>query len=165
MNSNIDKEVAAMRRMSVGELQRKFGEVFGELPRGRNKQWLIKRIAWRMQANEEGGLSERALRRAAELANDADLRLTAPRPSKNATPGPSKPDATLLALADSRLPMPGTLITREYKGENIQVKVLRDGFEYEGECYKSLSAIAKTITGTHWNGFHFFGLNRKVANA
>jgi hypothetical protein len=79
MTLNIEKELAVMRRMTVNELQTKFAEVFGEATRGRNKQWLIKRIAWRLQANQEGGLSERALRRADELANDADLRLTAPK--------------------------------------------------------------------------------------
>ena len=61
--------------------------------------------------------------------------------------------------------MPGTLITRKYKAETIQVKVLADGFEFEGERYKSLSAVAKAITGTHWNGFHFFGLNKKAVEA
>ena len=80
MALNIDKEVAQMQRMTVDELQQKFAEVCGEQPRSRNKQWLIKRIAWRMQANEEGGLSERALRRAMEIGDNAtaDLRLTAP---------------------------------------------------------------------------------------
>jgi hypothetical protein len=158
---NIDKEVAVMQRMTVGELQRKFGEVFGEQPRGRNKQWLIKRIAWRMQANAEGGLSERALRRAAELANDADLRLTAPKQFKSAGPPDADPSTTQpIAPLDPRLPMPATLITREYKGQTVQVKVLADGFEYEGERYKSLSAAAKAVTGGHWSGYLFFGLNK-----
>lgn len=163
MALNIDKEVAQMRRMTVGELRQKFAEVHGEEPRSRNKPWMIKRIAWRMQANEEGGLSERALRRATELANDADLRLTAPR--NRHEPKPERSPAAQLVKLDSRLPMPGTLITREYKGDTIQVKVVQDGFEFEGEHYKSLSAVAKRITGTHWNGFHFFGLSKKGAGA
>ena len=83
MALNIGKEVAAMRRMTPGELQEKFAEVFGEQPRSHNKQWLVKRNAWRLQANEEGDLSERARRRAMELANDADLRVTAPRRPKD----------------------------------------------------------------------------------
>jgi Protein of unknown function (DUF2924) len=159
---NIDKEVAQMRGMTVVELQRKFAEVHGEQPRGRNKDWLIKRIAWRLQANEEGGLSERALRRAAEIANDADLRLTAPRATIQAVASNVQSgDSVVSIMLDPRLPMPGTLITRKYKGRAIQVKVLRDGFEFEGEKYKSLSAVARVITGTHWNGFHFFGLQTK----
>jgi Protein of unknown function (DUF2924) len=148
--------------MTVNELQQKFAEVHGEQPRGRNKLWLIKRIAWRMQANEEGGLSERALRRASEIANDADLRLTAPPASKSPMAPSSGSDGPIVSIMlDPRLPMPGTLITRNYKGRAIQVKVLRDGFEFEGEKYKSLSAVARAITGTHWNGFHFFGLQTK----
>lgn len=62
---------------------------------------------------------------------------------------------------DSRLPMPGTLIMKTYKGQKIWVKVLENGFEYQGQIYKNLSSIATTITGDHWNGFIFFGLNRK----
>ena len=78
MTLNITNEVAAMQRTTVKELQRKYEDVFGEACRGSHKQSLIKRIAWRLQANEEGDLSERARRRAAELANDADLRMQAP---------------------------------------------------------------------------------------
>jgi len=155
---NITKEVAAMQRMTPKELQEKYAEVFGEQPRSRNKQWLVKRIAWRMQANEEGDLSERARRRAMELANDADVRVTAPRRSK---PGESEPAKTARLRTDRRVPMPGAIITREYKGETVQVTVLPRGFEYEGEVYKSLSAVAKVVTGTHWNGYHFFGLRQK----
>jgi hypothetical protein len=64
----------------------------------------------------------------------------------------------------SRLPLPGTLITRQYKGRQIQVKVVADGFEFEGEFYKSLSAVAKKITGSHWNGFKFFNLQSEGGN-
>ena len=64
---NVEKEVAAMERMTVDQLRSKYAEVFQEPTRSRHKQYLIKRIAWRMQANAEGGLSERALRRAMEL--------------------------------------------------------------------------------------------------
>ena len=83
---NIDKEVARMERMTVDQLRAKYGEVFGEPTRSRHKEYLIKRIAWRIQANAEGGLSERARQRAMELANDADLRVTPPREPK-LTPG------------------------------------------------------------------------------
>jgi hypothetical protein len=79
---DITNEVAVMERMTINELRAKFAEAFGEPTNGRHKQWLIKRIAWRLQANAEGDLSERALRRAMELANDAELRVTAPREPK-----------------------------------------------------------------------------------
>ncbi len=62
---------------------------------------------------------------------------------------------------DPRLPMPGSFIYKKYKGQKIEVKVLENGFEYQGTIYKNLSAVATKITGSHWNGFIFFGLNRK----
>ncbi|HEY1860136.1 MAG TPA: DUF2924 domain-containing protein [Gemmataceae bacterium] len=81
MRLNIGKEVAALRRMSTQELQDKYAEFFGEEAwTARNRVWLVKRIAWRLQALDEGDLSEHARRRAAELAKDADLRLSPPRP-------------------------------------------------------------------------------------
>jgi hypothetical protein len=161
MALNVDKEVAAMQRMTVAQLRDKFALVCGEQTNGRNKPWLIKRIAWRMQANVYGGLSEQALSRARELANFADLRLTAPRAgtstaiSAGATP--------LSPTADKRLPMRGTILTREYKGRVLQVEVLDGGFSFEGERYKSLTAVAKKVTGAHWNGYLFFGIQKKGA--
>jgi hypothetical protein len=59
---------------------------------------------------------------------------------------------------DERLPIPGTVLTRQYKGHKIVVTVLENGFEYEGEVYRSLSAVAKAVTGSHWSGNLFFGL-------
>lgn len=158
---NVEKEVAAMERMTVDQLRAKYAEVFGEPTNGRHKEWLIKRIAWRMQANSEGDLSERARRRAMELANDADLRTTAPRQRK---PAPDAEDGTKTVATKIRAStelLPGTVVKREYKGQTIRVTVLADGFEYLGERYKSLTAVAKAVTGKHWNGFHFFGLRTK----
>lgn len=153
MSLNINKEVAAMERMTVNELREKFADVFGERTNGRHKQWLIKRIAWRMQANAEGGLSERARRRAAEIANDADLRMTPPRASQPMAPRPK-------TERDDQL-MSGAVLTRPYKGRTVVVTVLDNGFEYEGEVYKSLSAIAKAVTGSHWSGNRFFNLQKR----
>lgn len=79
MALNVPREVAALQRMTVKHLRQRYEEVFDEACWSNHKQWLVKRIAWRLQANEEGDLSERARRRAAELANDADLRMKAPR--------------------------------------------------------------------------------------
>jgi hypothetical protein len=59
-----------------------------------------------------------------------------------------------------RLPPPGNWVERQYEGEIIRVLVLADGFEYEGQRYRSLSAVAKAVTGTHTNGFLFFRLGR-----
>jgi hypothetical protein len=72
------REVAALQRLTVKQLRQKYAEVFDEETNGHNKAWLVKRIAWRLQARAEGGLSERALRRATELADDADLRMNPP---------------------------------------------------------------------------------------
>lgn len=120
----------------------------------------IKRIAWRMQANIEGDLSERARRRAAELANDADLRTTAPRVRK------ASPDAEIRTLvistkmrANTEL-LPGILIKRDYKDRTIRLTALVEGFEFDGERYRSLTAVAKAITGKHWSGYHFFALRK-----
>lgn len=161
---NIDAEVAAMRRMTVGQLRTKFAEVFSEETNGRNKDWLIKRIAWRMQANAEGDLTERARKRALEIANDADLRMMPPRPRKSA--------ATMTHVlvevkshAKNRNLVPGTVLQRAYKGRNVSVHILEQGFVYEGTRYKSLTAAVKAITGKHWNGFHFFGLSKDGASS
>jgi hypothetical protein len=155
MNLNVAKELAALKRMGVNDLRAKFAEVFGEATPAGNKDWLVKRIIWRMQALDEGDLSERARRRAAELANDADLRLMPPK----AKPAAAERTKTL-AWKSGSLPPPGSVITRHYKGETLEVKVLAGGFEFEGEVYKSLSAVAKKITGSHCSGNLFFGLKQ-----
>jgi hypothetical protein len=162
MSVDMEKEVAALKRMTVNELREKFVEVFGEPTNARHKQWLVRRIAWRLQALVEGDISERARQRAAELANDADLRTSSPKATK-AIFGSLEhtTTATLMVASDDRLPLPGTIILRKYKGETLQVRVLPNGFEFEGEIYKSLSAVAKKISGQHCNGYHFFKLLQK----
>ena len=111
---NIAKEVAAMWRKTVTELRVQYEDVFGEACRSNHKQWLIKRIAWRLQANAEGDLSERARRRAAELANDADLRTKAPPQKKPALqPKGRRVSGTIRRPHDGCIPMPGTVLPRE----------------------------------------------------
>ena len=161
MATNVGQEVAALQRMTVKELRAKYAKVFGEDTNGNNKAWLVKRIAWRLQARAEGGLSERARQRAAELANDADLRLSPPKAKADPAPGERTKTAALRVKGDDRLPLSGTVITRAYKGETLLVKVLPQGFEFEGEGYRSLSAVAKAITGQHYNGYYFFRLGKE----
>lgn len=157
---NVQKEVAALQRMTIRELKSKYEEVFGDETRTGNKAWLVKRIAWRIQANAEGGLSERARVRAEEIANESDIRMTPPK-AKPASVVPARTKTTTIAFSgDERLPLPGAVITRKYKGETLQVRMLQRGFEYEGEVYRSLSAVAKKITGTHTNGYLFFKLRK-----
>jgi len=156
MKVNIAREVADLKRMTVKELRGRYLDVFGELARSGNKDFLWKRIAWRIQALSEGDLPERARRRAEELANDADLRIRRP-PEKPPTPA-AVTKTSAVRFHSSKLPMPGTVLTREYKGQTITVTVRDNGFEYLGEVHRSLSAIAKAVTGSHWNGLYFFGL-------
>jgi hypothetical protein len=161
MALNVAKEVAAMREMTVPDLRRKYAEVFGEESRSRHKAFLVKRIAWRMQANADGGLSERARQRAEELANEADLRVQAPRRAPAADSAGTVDVGAVSCRTDDRLPMEGSVLTREYRGRVVCVTVLADGrFELDGEVYKSLSAVTRAITGSHWNGYYFFGLRK-----
>ena len=153
-------EIAALKRMTVTELRKKHAEVFGEPTRSGHKDYLVKRIVWRIQANAEGDISQRARRRAEELANDADLRTHAPRTKPdNGRPGITT-RATVAFDHDPRVPMPGSILTRRYKNRDIIVRVLPKGFEFEGEIYRSLSGVAKAVSGKHWNGYHFFNLNQ-----
>lgn len=152
--------IATIQDMSPSELRDRYRALFGEETRSGNRQWLIRRIAWREQAVREGGLTERATARAQELARDEDLRV---RPPTTAEPTAGAGLRTLegtMPTRDPRLPIPGTVLTRSYKGTEYRVAVLKDGFEYQGKIYKSLTAIADTITGTHWNGHLFFGLTK-----
>ena len=164
---NIEAEHAALERMTGAELRAKHAEVFGEETRSGNKPYLVKRILWRMQANAEGGLTERARRRAEELANDAALRTTVPKQATGCrleaagkTIVRRMPTSSLTPQASS-LPLAGACLRRPYKGREIVVHVRPRGFEYEGAIYRSLSGVAKVVTGTHWNGYHFFGIDNE----
>ncbi len=162
MALNIGRELAALQRLTVKQLRQRYAEVFGEPTNANNKPWLVKRIAWRLQALAEGDLSQRARQRAAELANDADLRLSPPRlpePAHDATQRTTT--RPLRVVQDERIPPLGSVLTRKYKGEVLQVKVLTQGFEYGGDVFPSLSAVAKAITGSHCNGYLFFRLGQK----
>ena len=162
MPLNVAKELAALQKLSVGDLRERYTELFQETTQARNRPWLIKRIIWRMQSLEQGGLSERALQRAKELAATSDLRVTAPT-RQRATEG-STTRTIECSVASSRTPLPGMLLTRRYKGQLLQVRVLADGFDYLGERYRSLSAIAKQITGSHCSGNRFFQLTTSTGD-
>jgi hypothetical protein len=148
-------EIRALSKLSVGELHARYIEVFGEESRSRNKDYLWKRIAWRIQELNEGGLSDRIKEKARALARDVDLRVVPPRPTRGV------PVVEMAPPKDGRLPGLGATLTREFRGRAYSVKVLADGFEYEGQRFKSLSAVAKVITGTKWNGLAFFGIANK----
>jgi hypothetical protein len=153
MNGRVSEEIATVAKLSGPVLRARYAELFGDATRVGNRAWLVRRIAWRLQAQAEGGLSERARRRAAELANEADVRLNPP--TARMQPAVA---SRVLDRADPRLPAPGGVLTRPYKGRNLQVKVLERGFEHDGVVYPSLSAVAKAITGSHCSGYLFFRL-------
>ena len=161
MELNVAKEVARLQKMTCGELRDQFAQVTGETTNAKNRKWLIRRIIWRMQANVEGGLSEQTIARIRELADGADLRVTAPA-ARQLSADATKLSKTVATGPNSNsLPLPGTLITRVYKGRELRVRVTTKGFEFEGELFRSLSAVAKHVTGSHWSGNKFFNLNKQ----
>ena len=162
MDQSVLIEIEKLRRASLAVLRQKYREVFEEETQCRHRGHLFRRIAWRLQALLEGDLPQRARQRASQIARDADLRTVAPRDffsvgSARVETTPADPTGP---PQDHRLPLPGTLLTRQWKGRSILVEVLAKGFRYENRPYSSLSAIAGAITGTRWNGLAFFGLTR-----
>jgi DUF2924 family protein len=148
-------EIEGLRKLKTKALKMRYRELFGEESRSSNHAHLFRRIAWRLQARAEGDLSERARKRMLELADDQELRLRAPRAfwhSVGLGPDPTR---------DPRLPPAGTVLKRVYGQRTMEVTVLERGFEYQGQQYGSLSLIAQRVTGTRWNGYLFFGLEKE----
>jgi len=163
MSDTVQRELEVLGRMTTGDLVRRYEELHGQPCRTRHRAYLIRKIAWRIQANAEGDLSERARMRAAELANGAEARVMAPK-TQVCPPQPGGMVTTTRAVStvavDPRLPPAGSAIVRQYKGRTHRVVVLPDGqgFELDGERYATLTAVAKKVTGSHINGFRFFRL-------
>ncbi len=163
---DIATQLADLDRMTTGDLADLYRELHGQPCRTRHRAYLIRKVAWRIQAKAEGDLSERARRRAAELADIADVRVMAPRTM--VCPPQVGQTATITRAApkervhpkDPRLPSPGAAIVRNYKGRTIRAVVLEDGqgFECDGERYRTLTALAQKVTGSHMNGYRFFHL-------
>lgn len=157
MKENISEQIQALKSTTLPEIQKRYEELFNaaEAPCV-NKPYLIKKIAYKLQETTYGGLSDNARAQIAELIEKYD-------PVNNKTLRPQVVSAgknvvSIPFLRDKRLPIPGTIIYKKYKGQNIHVKVLEKGFEYKDKYYRSLTAIAYDITGAHWNGFSFFSL-------
>ena len=161
MKDTVRAEIETLRKLKASALRVRYRELFGEESRSSNQAYLFRRVAWRLQALSEGDLTARARERAAQLAVDADLRLRPPCSFLTEIEA-GKPDDPK-ARRDPRIPAAGVELTRKHDGHVIRVKVLEHGFECNGKRYESLSAIAYCFTGTRWNGFAFFGLNKQVS--
>jgi hypothetical protein len=151
-DTSIVDEINRFRQMTVGELRIEWERLYGEPSRSRNKEFLFRRCAYRVQELVYGGLSDTATTRLAELTPSGFVRAQIPR---GYVPGPAKP------IRDRRLPLPDSTLVRRYKGVDVRVVVLDDGFEYDGRRYDSLSEIAFAVTGSHWSGPLFFGLRKR----
>jgi hypothetical protein len=160
--------VADLPKLTAPQLQAVHRLMFGAEHPVANCQHLRRKIAWHLQADKEGRLPESVRQRAIAIARGADLRA---RITGNVSrrrqeiPLEMAVTTTVVQSRDARLPMPGSLIVKKYKDRTLVVKVLDNGFEYEGRRFTSLSTIAGEITGTRWNGFAFFGLDREARRA
>ena len=148
VQAGVIAQIEALRGMTVGQLRLKWRELYGEDTRSGNREYLWRRLAWRVQELAYGGLSERAQARIKELGDD--LRML---PSRRWQPAQGP-------VRDRRIPKAGVVLSRHYHGQEIRVTVLEDGFEWNGHRFKSLSALAREVTGQRWNGFLFFGLTK-----
>lgn len=155
MKQTLLNQIMTLKNVSLADLQKKYAELHeGKTTPINNKVYLWRRIAYRLQELEHGGLSDTAQAKLDVLIKEHDpINNKSYRP-ENASGRGSRIGKT----RDRRLPIPGTTIIKNYKGVRLEVKVLDKGFEFRGKRFATLSAIAKEITGAHWNGYSFFGI-------
>lgn len=145
MKVDVLQQVAALPGLPVAELKRMWRELFGsEPPIAYDKRFMVKRLAYRLQELAYGGLSQQTVERLKRLAQDENL-------------------IGAVAADTPARPVVGTRLIREWKGVDHCVTVLPEGYEYLGQPFRSLSAVARTITGTRWNGWAFFGMRGQGA--
>jgi hypothetical protein len=150
------EQIAALDAAPTDDLIARYTRLHGKGPRTRNRSWLVARLAWKIQEQALGGLSPAATARLDELIGQLDGPLA---------PGARPTPATPRALRRPAGLAVGTVLTKTWRGQDIRVHVREDGFEYEGEVYRSLTAVAKAITGSHWNGHLFFALRKRKPKA
>ena len=143
MADSILAQLAALKTAPIGALKQKWRDLFEKEPPPFNRRYLESRLAYRVQELAYGGLKPETVERLNALADE----LEGNTKIRNRQP-------------ETR-PIAGTRLIREWKGSEHCVTVRTDDFEYDGRPYKSLSAIARTITGTRWNGLVFFGLKNQ----
>ena len=134
--------LAALKTTPTPDLKKQWRDLFDSEPPPFNRRYLESRIAYRIQELAYGGLKPETIRRLERLGEELDGGDTTKRRIR----------------ADRDRPINGTRLLREWQGVEQVVTVTADGFEWQGRPYKSLSAIARAITGTRWNGWVFFGL-------
>ncbi len=154
MEASATTQISKLRRMDLRELQDAYKQAFGKGSKSRNRDWLFKAIAKKIQDNEEPESSKQT-GKAAQLV--ARFQKTKTKSAKqDARP---KAKINFVGGRDPRLPRVGTALQREYKGKKLHVTIEADGFAFGGKSYKSLSALAQHITGAKAiNGFLFFQL-------
>jgi Protein of unknown function (DUF2924) len=141
MNDSVLAQLAALPGKTTSELKQLWRELYDREPPSFNRDFLVKRLAYRIQELAYGGLSARAEAKLDRLIADEEARLNGKPPKRRGD-----------------RPIVGTRLIREWKGVEHTATVLADGYEYQGRPYRSLSAIARAITGTRWNGPLFFGV-------
>lgn len=152
MSHNVLSQIAQIRQLSFPELQERWRALFGTEPPAYNRRFLVKRLIYRIQELAYGGLSESAQSWMADILQDAGLDDQASISGKGR-----------IQKRPQDAPLPGTRLAREWNGKRYEVTIALGGFIYEGRRYRSLTAITKVITGTHWNGRAFFGLSNGAA--
>lgn len=143
-NAQVLARLAALKDMSVKELKVEWEKLLGTEAPNNSRSFLEQRLAYRIQELTFGGLSKPARQLLDALADEVEGKKV--RKS---------------VISDPRNPIIGTRLVREWDGAEHVVTVLKDGFDWQGRKYKSLSAVARTITGTQWNGYRFFGLRER----
>jgi hypothetical protein len=144
MNSE-KRKFGALQDLGASDLRGRWRRLFrSEPPAGMSRDLLIREIAYRVQAQAHGGLTPTTRRRLRTLARQLE--------------GTSVVNDRTVALK------PGARLVREWGGQTHHVMAIEDGFDYEGKRYRSLTAVASAITGTHWSGPRFFGLKRTRAS-
>jgi hypothetical protein len=148
MSRSLLKQIADLERRSLADLQDRWRQLIGAEPPRYTREFMVKRLAYRLQELAHGGLSQETRDRMNQLLDDAGYNEL----------GGLRAGARPRGHWES--PVVGTRLVREWDGHRYEVTVVPGGYELDGRRYRSLSAIAKTITGTHWNGRAFFGLPR-----
>ena len=157
MQDTVLSEVLALQKLSLIELRKKYVEIFPQDRKIRaNRPCLIRRIAYHLQEKAYGGLSKQAQERLKSLAVQGNRPIAGGEPE--ADEAFDQIEARVRRLNRRGAFMPGTVISKVYKGKVLQVTVVEEGFQYEGVCYRSLTAVARAVTGARWNGHAFFGV-------